>query len=54
MYAARNMRAQHHLDGCLGPEEERVPFRTAGKDGQAFSVDRHLRRDPKKPAPSLL
>jgi hypothetical protein len=31
-----------------------VPFRTAGKEGQAFSVNRHWRRGSKKALPSLL
>jgi hypothetical protein len=32
-----------------------IPFRTAGKDGQAFSVNPALAPAlPKKPAPSLL
>ena len=42
------------VDCCLGPERE-SPFRTAGKEGQAFSVDPALAPAiPKKPAPSLL
>jgi hypothetical protein len=34
-------------DCCLGPEWE-FPLRTAGKDGQAFSVIRHSRRHYQK------
>jgi hypothetical protein len=38
------MRAQHHFDCCLGPDEGVNPLRTAGNEGQAFSVIRLCRR----------
>jgi hypothetical protein len=44
MRAARVMRAKHHVDCCLGPDEGEDPVPHARQEGQASSVIRHLRR----------
>jgi hypothetical protein len=54
MLAARAMRVLGLTSIAALVRMRESPFRTAGKEGQAFSVNRHCAGDPKKPAPSLL
>jgi hypothetical protein len=54
MRAARNCEPYGITSIAALVRMREIPFRTAGKEGQAFSVNRHSRRDPKKPVPSLL